>query len=60
MRINGFKTRVVSVPRERGPLGEGVDSPASNFVTLRLTTDEGVEGIGYGGFVNSLMVKALK
>ncbi len=60
MRINGFKTKVVSVPRERGPLGEGVDTLASNFVTLRLTTDEGVEGIGYGGFVSSLMVKALK
>ncbi|MCH7625742.1 MAG: mandelate racemase/muconate lactonizing enzyme family protein [Chloroflexi bacterium] len=60
MKINGFKTKVVSVPRERGPLGEGVDSLASNFITLRLTTDEGVEGIGYGGFVSSLMVKALK
>ncbi len=60
MKINGFKTRVVSVPRERGPLGEGVDSLASNFITLRLTTDEGIEGIGYGGFVSSLMVKALK
>ena len=46
MKINGFKTRVVSVPRERGPLGEGVDSLASNFITLRLTTDEGIEGIG--------------
>ena len=60
MKINGFRTKVVSVPRERGPLGEGVDTLASNFVTLRLTTDDGVEGIGYGGFVSSLMVKALK
>ena len=40
MKISGFRTKVVSVPRERGPLGEGVDSLASNFVTLRLTTDD--------------------
>jgi L-alanine-DL-glutamate epimerase-like enolase superfamily enzyme len=56
MKITGFKTQVVSVPREAGSLLAG---PAS-FVTIRLQTDDGIEGIGYSGFVAGVMLKALK
>ncbi len=60
MKIAGFSTRVVSIPRERGPLGEGPGSAASSFVTLKLRTDDGIEGIGYAGFASGVMRKALK
>ena len=60
MKITGYSTRVVSVPRESGPLGEGPGSVASSFVTLKMQTDEGIEGIGYGGFGSGILVKALK
>ena len=60
MKIAGFSTRVVSVPREEGPLGDGPGTLASNFVTLKIQTDDGVEGIAYGGFASAVMVKALK
>ncbi len=60
MKIAKFSTRLVSVPREQGPLGEGPGSMAANFVTLKVTTDDGVEGIGYAGFTSALMRKALR
>ena len=60
MKISGFSTRVVSIPREVGPLGEGPGSLAASFVTLKIQTDEGVEGIGYAGFTSGVMLKALK
>jgi L-alanine-DL-glutamate epimerase-like enolase superfamily enzyme len=59
MKITDGSTRVVAVPREAGPLGEGPFAVASNFVTLKLRTDEGVEGIAYAGFTSALMVKPL-
>ena len=49
MKVTGFTTKVVSVPRESGPLGDGLASLASNFITLKLHTDEGVDGISYAG-----------
>ena len=60
MKIAGFSTRVVSVPRETGPLGGGTNSDTVSFVTLKMWTDDGVEGIGYAGFVSVVMLKALK
>jgi L-alanine-DL-glutamate epimerase-like enolase superfamily enzyme len=60
MKIAGFETRVVSVPREEGPLGSGPGAVASSFVTLKIRTDEGIEGIGYGGFTAGILVKGLK
>jgi L-alanine-DL-glutamate epimerase-like enolase superfamily enzyme len=56
MKISSFETRLVSVPREAGSLLSG---PAS-FVTIRLRTDDGIEGIGYSGFVSGVLLKALK
>ena len=60
MKIVSFSTRVVSVPRETGPLSQGPGATSADFVTLRLRTDDGVEGIGYTGFASNLMRKPLK
>ena len=51
---------MVAIPREAGPLSEGPGSVAASFVTLRLRTDDGIEGIGYAGFASGVMLKALK
>jgi L-talarate/galactarate dehydratase len=57
MKISAFKTQVVRMPRESGgPAGAAV----ANFVTLRLQTDAGVEGIGYAGFFSTVMTAAMK
>ncbi len=60
MKVTGFTTKVVSVPRESGPLGDGLASLASNFITLKLHTNEGIDGISYAGFTSAVMVPALK
>ena len=60
MKIAGFTTRLVSLPRETSPLGEGPGSITISFVTLKMWTDDGVEGIGYAGFVSGVMQRALK
>ena len=60
MKITGFDTRIVVVPRERGPIAEGPDSESATLVALRLRTDEGIEGIGYTGFAPHLMRVACK
>ena len=59
MKIANYQTGVVSVPREEGPLTGGVGSQAE-FVTIKIRTDNGIEGIGYSGFASSLMLEALK
>ncbi len=56
MKITGYELHTVSVPREVGPTSAG----NSFFVTLKLQTDDGIEGIGYAGFGSALMGKALK
>jgi L-alanine-DL-glutamate epimerase-like enolase superfamily enzyme len=56
MKITAFETRAVALPRPPGPTTPG---PAT-FVTLKLRTDNGLEGIGYGGFQTGLMLPALK
>ena len=60
MKIVSFSTRVVSIPQETGPLSQGPGATGADFVTLRLRTDDGVEGIGYTGFASNLMRKPLK
>lgn len=60
MKITDFKTRVVKLPREDGPLNDAPGVITASFVTLQLMTDEGVEGIAYAGYVNGLLVPALK
>ena len=60
MRISGFETGVVSIPRGEGPLGGGPGSLAADFVTLKMRTGDGIEGIGYAGFASGIMTQALK
>ena len=59
MKITDFKTGVISLPREDGPLTGGF-GPEAQFVTIKIRTDNGLEGIGYSGFASNLMLKALK
>jgi L-alanine-DL-glutamate epimerase-like enolase superfamily enzyme len=61
MKITGLETRIVKLPLDE-PLADG-PTPAGatqNFVTLRLQTDEGVEGIGISFFGGGTMSGALK
>lgn len=60
MKIAGFDTRVVSVPRAEGSLGGRPGDNVATFVTLKMHTDDGIEGIGYAGFASNVVVKALK
>ena len=60
MKIREFETRLVSPPRERSAPGGAPETMVPNFVTLKLRTDEGVEGIGYAGFGSAIMRHALK
>jgi L-alanine-DL-glutamate epimerase-like enolase superfamily enzyme len=57
MKITGFETSIVRMPRDSGgPAGATV----ANFVTLRLRTDSGLEGIGYAGFFSTVMTASMK
>ncbi len=55
MKITGFETQIVELPRDSGPMGA-----TALFVTLKLHTDDGIEGIGYAGFTSALMMRALR
>src|SRR5581483_7992813 len=46
----------VNLPRPAGPTGWST----MPFVTLRLQTDDGIEGIAFAGFASSVMTGALK
>jgi L-alanine-DL-glutamate epimerase-like enolase superfamily enzyme len=61
MKISGLESRIVKLPLDE-PLADG-PTPAGatqNFVTLRLQTDEGVEGLGITFFGGGAMSGALK
>ena len=58
MKIVSYETRAVCVPREPGPPVGGAN--VAPFVTLTLRTDEGIEGIGYAGFVSDVILKPLQ
>ena len=60
MKISAFKTGVVRIPREEGPLSGGTGALSADFVTLKMQTDDGIEGIGYAGFTTEVMTRALK
>lgn len=55
MKVTGFTTRMVRVPREQGPTTQG----EALFVALQLHTDQGLDGVGFAGFGSALMAKAL-
>ena len=60
MNIESFQTRLASPAHEFDETRDGPGKIAGNFVTLQLRTSDGIEGIGYSGFVSLLMLKSLK
>ena len=63
MKIKSYQTGVVSLPREAGPLTGGLGdgkSSTSDFVTIKIQSEDGTTGIGYAGFTSSVMLKPLK
>src|SRR4051812_29935309 len=61
MKITHVETRIVRVPLIE-PLANGPSTPGAtqSFVTLRLGTDEGVDGLGITFFGGAVMSGALK
>ena len=57
MRISSYETLAVRIWREPGPTAPRDEA---DFVTLRLRTDDGIEGIAYAGFASKLVTRALK
>ena len=57
MRISSYETMAVRIRREPGPTAPRDEA---DFVTLRLRTDDGIEGIAYVGFASKLVTRALK
>ena len=57
MKIVSYETKAVVVPREPGPPVGGAN--VAPFVALTLRTDDGIEGIGYAGFVSDVILKSL-
>lgn len=60
MKIESFQTSLVSPAKEFDPVRDGPGKVVANFVTLQLRTSDGVEGVGYGGFVSLPMLKSLQ
>ena len=60
LKIAGFETRIVFLPRETGPLVGGYSSTSIGVVVLRLRTTDGIEGIGYASFTPRNITSALK
>ena len=60
MRIASFRTGLASPAKEMDPVRDGPGAAMANFVTLQLRTDDGIEGIGYAGFVGQETLGSLK
>jgi L-alanine-DL-glutamate epimerase-like enolase superfamily enzyme len=59
MKIESFSTHAVSLTDRPLPIANGPGATMANFVTLTLRTDDGIEGIGYGGFVPPCVLRGL-
>ena len=59
MKIQSYSTRAVSLTDRPLPIANSPGARMANFATLALRTDEGIEGIGYAGFVPSCVLKGL-
>ena len=57
MKIASFESRAVRIPREPGP---SAPREEADYVTLKLRTDDGIEGVAYAGFASTLVTKGLK
>ena len=60
MKIDSFQTLAASPAAAFDAERDGPGKQVANFVTLRLRTDDGIEGVGYGGFVPLAMLKTLE
>lgn len=60
MKVTGFETLVVELPKERVALGEIPGQVTPWYVTLQLLTDEGIEGVSYAAYVSRAVAPALK
>src|SRR5690242_13154728 len=59
MKVTHARTRILSTPADN-PLVVGLDQPGTReFVTLELTTDDGIEGVGVT-FFGANLTKALR
>ncbi|MEE2885154.1 MAG: mandelate racemase/muconate lactonizing enzyme family protein [Chloroflexota bacterium] len=59
MKISSFETKIVSLPLQHGSPSHGSEEDTFNVVTLRLRTNDGIEGMGYACFVPSILTRAL-
>ncbi len=59
MKIQSFATRLVSFTDRPLPIANSPGARNANFVTLTVRTDDGIEGIGYAGFVPSCVIRGL-
>ncbi len=59
MRISSYRARLACPSQLVDPAHESVAAELANFVTLELQTDEGLEGVGYAGFVSVRMLTPL-
>jgi L-alanine-DL-glutamate epimerase-like enolase superfamily enzyme len=59
MKIQSFSTRIVTLTDRPLPIANSPGAKNANFVTLRLRTADGIEGIGYAGFVPACVIKGL-
>lgn len=60
MKITSFRTQVACPSAHVDPATEPTAAEMANFVTIELKTDSDLTGIGYCGFVNVKMLKALQ
>ena len=60
MKIASFDTYLACPSKVADPQREAIATKIANFVAIRVRTDEGLEGVGYTGFVNIEMLKALR
>ena len=59
MKIQSFSTRIVSLADRPLPIANSPGAKHANFVTIALRTGDGIEGIGYGGFVPACVIQGL-
>ncbi len=60
MKICSFRTRVACPSQLADLAQESIAAKVANFATVELRTDQGIEGIGYAGFVSIEMLKPLR
>ncbi len=60
MKISSVHTHLVCPSQFADPVREPIAVAVSNFVVVQVRTDDGIEGVGYTGFVRQEMLKPLQ